>query len=129
MSQQNVDLVRSAYEAFGRGDTETVGSLLAETEWHEAEGMPYGGTYTGAEAIFGNVFGPITQDVEGFTAGPDEILDAGEEKVVSLGRYGGRGSNGAVDVPFAHVWTVRDSKIVRFDQYADTKLFCQAVGR
>jgi len=129
MSQQNVDLVRSAYEAFGRGDTETVGSLLAETEWHEAEGMPYGGTYTGAEAIFGNVFGPITQDVEGFTAGPDEILDAGEEKVVSLGRYGGRGSNGPVDVPFAHVWTVRDSKIVRFDQYADTKLFGQAVGR
>ncbi len=129
MSQQNVDLVRSAYEAFGRGDTETVGSLLAETEWHEAEGMPYGGTYTGAEAIFGNVFGPITQDVEGFTAAPDEILDAGEEKVVSLGRYGGRGSNGAVDVPFAHVWTVRDSKIVRFDQYADTKLFGQAVGR
>jgi len=129
MSQQNVDLVRSAYEAFGRGDTETVGSLRAETEWHEAEGMPYGGTYTGAEAIFGNVFGPITQDVEGFTAGPDEILDAGEEKVVSLGRYGGRGSNGPVDVPFAHVWTVRDSKIVRFDQYADTKLFGQAVGR
>ena len=129
MSQQSVDLVRSAYEAFGRGDTETVGSLLAETEWHEAEGMPYGGTYTGAEAIFGNVFGPISQDVEGFTARPDEILDAGEEKVVSLGRYGGRGGNGPVDVPYAHVWTVRDGKIVRFDQYTDTKLFGQAVGK
>lgn len=129
MSQQNVDLVRGAYEAFGRGDTETVGSLLAETEWHVAEGMPYGGTYTGAEAIFANVFGPISQDVEGFTVGPDEILDAGEEKVVSLGRYGGRGSNGPVDVPFAHVWTVRDGKIMRFDQYTDTKLFGQAVGR
>ncbi len=129
MSEQNVDLVSSAYEAFGRGDTDTVAGLLAETEWHEAQGMPYGGTFTGAEAIFSNVLGPINQDVEGFTARLEEVLDAGDEKVVSLGRYGGQGADGAVDVPFAHVWTVRDGKIVRFVQYTDTKLFGQAVGK
>lgn len=129
MSQANVDLIRTAYEAFGSGDTDTVGRLLATTEWHEAEGMPYGGTYTGAEAVFANVFGPIAADVEGFTARPDELLDAGDEKVVSLGRYRGTGARGEVDVPFAHVWTVRGGEIVRFDQYADTKLFGQAVGK
>lgn len=57
MSQENVDLVRSAYEAFGSGDMDTVTRLLADTEWHEAEGMPYNGTFTGAEAILGNVLG------------------------------------------------------------------------
>jgi ketosteroid isomerase-like protein len=91
--------------------------------------MPYGGTFTGAEAIFGNVLGPMSQDVESFSVRPDELLDAGDEKVVSLGRYGGRGANGAVDVPYAHVWTVRAGRIVRFDQYTDTRLFGQAVGK
>jgi len=129
MSQQNVDVVRSAYEAFGQGDMDTVATLLAETEWHEAEGMPYGGTFTGAEAIFENVLGPINQDVDGLTARPDEILDGGDEKVVSLGKYGGQGANGRVDVPFAHVWTVQDGKIVRFVQYTDTKLFGEALGK
>jgi uncharacterized protein len=57
---------------------EAVQRLLADCEWHEMEGMPYGGVFTGTEAIFGNVFGPITQDVEGFTVAPDELLDAGD---------------------------------------------------
>jgi len=108
---------------------DTVAGLLAETEWHEAEGMPYGGTFTGAEAILANVLGPISQDVEGFIAHAEEVLDAGDEKVVSLGRYGGQAAEGAVDVPFAHVWTVRDGKVVRFVQYTDTKLFSQALGK
>jgi ketosteroid isomerase-like protein len=129
MSEQNVDLVRSAYDAFGSGDMEALGRLLATTEWHEADGMPYGGVYNGFEAIAGNVFGPINEDVEGFTARPVEILDAGDEKVVSLGRYAGQGANGAVDVPYAHVWTVQDGKVVRFVQYADTKLFVDAVEK
>jgi uncharacterized protein len=108
---------------------EALGGLLATTEWHEADGMPYGGVYSGFEAIAGNVFGPINEDVESFTARPDELLDAGDEKVVSLGRYRGQGANGPVDVPFAHVWTVRGDKLVRFVQYADTKLFGEAVGK
>ena len=129
MSQQNVDVVRSTYEAFGKGDMDAVGAALATTVWHEAEGMPYGGTFTGAEAIFENVFGPISQDVENFSARPDELLDGGDEKVVSLGRYSGQGANGPVDVAFAHVWTVRDGKIVHFVQHTDTKLFGEAVGK
>ena len=128
MSQENVDLVRSVYEAFGTGDMEAVQRLLADCEWHEMEGMPYGGVFVGPEAIFGNVFGPIAQDVEDFKAAPDELLDAGD-RVVSLGRYSGRGSAGPVDAAFAHVWTVGDGQITKFVQYADTRRFGDAVGR
>lgn len=128
MSQENVDLVRSAYEAFGSGDMDTVGRLLAETEWHEAAGMPYGGTFTGAEAIFSNVLGPISQDVEGFSVQTEEILDAGD-KVISIGNYRGQGANGPLDARYAHVWEIRNGAVVRFEQFADTKLFSQAVGK
>jgi uncharacterized protein len=92
------------------------------------EGMPYGGVFTGTKAIFGNVFGPITQDVEGFTVAPDELLDAGD-RVVSLGRYSGSGSAGPLDAAFAHVWTVDGDRVTKFVQYADTRRFGDAVGR
>ena len=124
-----VELVRSAYEAFGSGDIPTVASMLAETEWHEAKGMPYGGVFTGADAIFGNVLGPIAQDVEGFRATPEEILPVGDDQVLSVGTYTGKGAAGPLDARFAHLWTVRDQKVVRFEQFADTKLFGEAVGK
>ena len=124
-----VELVRGAYEAFGNGDIPKVASMLAETEWHEAQGMPYGGVYKGAEEIFGNVLGPIAQDVEGFQVTPEEILPVGDDRAISLGRYTGKGANGPVDVRYAHLWTIRDDKVVKFEQFADTKLFSDAVGK
>ncbi len=59
--------------------------LLSNTHWVEATGMPYGGTYLGFGDVAANVFGPITSDVQGFTAKPDEIIPAGEDRVPALG--------------------------------------------
>jgi len=90
-------------------------------EWTEAEGFPYGGTYTGASAILENVFVKLATEWENFAAVPDEFLDAGD-KVVVLGTYSGRynATGKSMKVPFAHVWTLRDGKIVKFVQYTDT---------
>ena len=129
MSQENVDLVTRASQAFGAGDMDTVVGMLAGTEWHEAAGMPYGGVHRGPQEILGNVLGPISQDVQDFSAKPDEIHAVGDDRVLSLGRYRGKGSAGEVDVPYAHLWTVRDGALVKFVQYADTKLFRDAVGQ
>ncbi len=65
----------------------------------------------------------------GFTADPDEILELDESRVIARGRYGGEGVNGPLDVPFIHTWTLRDGVIVRFEQLADTRKFCDAVGK
>ena len=128
MSSDRMDVVRSIYEALGRGDIEAVTSLLRKTEWHEAEGMPYGGTYQGSEAILQNVFGPIASDVQGFSARPGELLPAGDDRVLALGRYRGTGSKGEVDAAFAHLWTVREGRIVKFVQYADTHQDREAIA-
>ena len=128
MAQERLDVVRGLYEAFGLGDMDRIAELIAETEWEEAEGMPYGGRYRGAEAVFQNVFGPITADVENFSARPDEILPAGDDRVLALGRYRGTGRSGEVDVAYAHVWTVQGGRIVKFVQYADTPNFWTAIG-
>jgi ketosteroid isomerase-like protein len=130
MSAQSIELVRGVYEAFGRGDVPGVlGSFDAEIEWHEADGLPYGGVHRGPDAVAGNVFGPITQDIPDFRVAPKEFFDSGDE-VVTLGRYLGTGQETGVelDVPFAHAWTVRDGKVVRFRQYVDTVKFNEVLA-
>jgi hypothetical protein len=79
MGEQSVDVVRGVYEAFGRGDVPAVlGAMADDIEWHEAEGMPYGGVYHGGEAVAQNVFGPITQDIPDFAVKPEEFIASGD---------------------------------------------------
>jgi ketosteroid isomerase-like protein len=123
-----VQTVQQLYAAFGEGDAARLEELLADTHWVEAAGMPYGGIYRGFGEVAANVFGPITNDVQGFTAKPDEIIPAGDDRVLAVGTYRGNGAAGEVATPFAHLWTVRDGRVTHFVQYADTYLFRQAVG-
>lgn len=123
-----VEIVSRVYQSFGNGDAAALAALLADVDWYEAEGMPYGGRYRGFEEVAVNVFGPIGKDVEGFTAKPDAIVPAGDDQVLATGRYRGSASAGAVDVAFAHLWTVTNGQIARFVQYADTHLYRQALG-
>ena len=130
MAQTNVELVRGVYDAFARGDVDAVfAAMKPDIEWDESEGMPYGGVYHGREAIVENVFGPILADVEGFSAAPDEVLALDDARVMARGRHGGNGVAGPVDARFVHIWTVAGGKVSRYEQLADTRRFCDAVGK
>ena len=130
VAQVNVELVRGVYDAFAAGDVNAVfASMKADIEWDESEGMPYGGVYQGRDEIVTNVFGPILADVEGFSADPDEILALDDARVIARGRHGGRGTVGPVDARFVHIWTITDGKVSRYEQLADTRRFCDAVGK
>jgi uncharacterized protein len=127
--EQNVKVVKGIYDAFGKGDVPAVLAAMADDiEWHEAEGMPYGGVYHGGEAVAENVFGPITQDVADFTVTPEEFVASGDTVAV-VGRYTGTGksSGNGLDVPFVHVWDARGGKIARFRQFVDTAKFLEVV--
>lgn len=129
MGAQSVDVVRGVYEALGRGDVPAVlGAMSDDIEWHEAEGMPYGGVYHGGEAVAKNVFGPITQDVSAFAVTPEEFIASGDAVAV-VARYTGTGaaSGERLDLPVVHVWDVRDGKITRFRQFVDTAKFLEVV--
>ena len=123
-----VQTVQQLYSAFANGDASSLQELLADTNWVEAAGLPYGGVYRGFGEVAENVFGPIMGDVQEFTAKPDEIIPAGEDGVLARGTYRGTGAAGELAAPFAHLWTVRDGRITNFVQYVDTHLFRQAIG-
>lgn len=126
---ENIQLISGAYDAFGRGDMAAVLDLLADVEWTEAAGMPYGGTFRGGQAVLGNVFAPLAADVRNFAARPDELLEVDGNRVLAIGTYRGDAANGPLSVRFAHLWSVMDGRIVRFEQFADSHTFRQAVGK
>jgi uncharacterized protein len=129
MSEQSVEIVEGIYGAFGRGDVPAVlGSFADDIEWFEADGMPYGGLHRGPEAVAQNVFGPITEDVEGFAVTPEELIGSGAT-VAAVVRYTGTGkaTGKALDVPVVHVWDIRDGKATRFRQFIDTVKFAEVV--
>lgn len=123
-----VETVQRLYDAFAAGDGDTLSRLLADTHWIEAAGGPYGGTYQGFSQIAENVFGPISRDVQDFTATPDELLPIDGDRVLALGRYRGSTSAGPLDTRFAHLWSIENDRVSRFEQFTDTHEWVKAVA-
>ena len=129
MGEQSVEVVKGVYASFAQGDMPAVlGAFADDIEWHEAEGMPYGGVYRGGDAVVQNVFAPIATDVEGFAVTAEEFVGSGDT-VAAVVRYTGTGkvTVKTLDVPVVHVLDVRDGKVTRFRQFIDTVKFAEVV--
>ena len=132
MSTENVNTVRGMYEAFGTGDIPTViAALDPQIEWWEAENFIYAdkNPYVGPNSVLEGVFMRIGGEWEGFAVSPKEVLDAGET-VIGHGYYSGtyRRTGKKVRAQFAHLFSFRDGKIIKFQQYTDTAQFKEAVS-
>jgi ketosteroid isomerase-like protein len=125
-----VDTVRRFYDVLGRGDVPAVLSLLdVQVEWTEAERFPYyGGTWHGPQAVLANLLRPLSSDWDGFSVTVQEFIAEGD-RVVSLGTYSGtfKKTGRSFSAAFAHVWTVRDDKLARFDMHTDTAKVLEAM--
>jgi ketosteroid isomerase-like protein len=133
VTMSNVHLVKSLYEAFGRGDMATVlGGMDPAIEWHEAESNPYmpsGDAWVGPDAVLQNLFMKLGADWDRFTVHPRTFHDAGDTVVVE-GRYTGtcKATGKAFDSQMCHVWRLRDGKATRFQQYVDTARLHEVMG-
>jgi ketosteroid isomerase-like protein len=101
-------------------------------EWNEAENFIYadGNPYIGPQAVLGGVFTRVGAEWDGFSVIPEQML-AADDTVVCFGRYKGtyKSTATAVNAQFVHVFTFRDGKVVKFQQYTDTHQFQSAAGR
>ena len=60
---------------------------------------------------------------------PEEFVDGGDRVVVTVRLQGrGRGSGVDIDARFYDVYTLRDSKIVRMDQFTERSEALEAMG-
>jgi ketosteroid isomerase-like protein len=129
---QSRDIIQHVYEAFGRGDVPGVlGTFDPGIDWREADGFLYAdrNPYVGPQAVAEGVFQRVVTDIADFAVHPERFVDGGDTVVVE-GRYKGtwKATGAAVDAQFAHVWQLREGKIVRFQQYTDTRQWAKAAG-
>jgi ketosteroid isomerase-like protein len=132
VSQENVKTVQGMYEAFGKGEIAMViAALDPQVEWWEAENFIYddGNPYSGPDAVLNGVFVRIGTEWEAFAVSPKEVLDAGDT-VIGHGYYSGtyKKTGKQARAQFAHFFTFRDGKIVKFQQYTDTQQFKQVIA-
>jgi ketosteroid isomerase-like protein len=124
-SMDNVKLMKSLYDAFGRGDIPAVlGAMSSDIKWHQAESNPYrpsGEAWVGPDAVLNNLFMKLGAEWDGFAVHPKLFHDAGGSIIVE-GRYSGtyKATGKNMDTQFCHVWDVKDAKLARFQQYVDT---------
>lgn len=118
--------VRQFYE-----DDQMLFESLAETvEWHETEGLPYGGVYKGKEETMQGVFSHIMADWEDFSAKADQVLPVGRDKVLTTGRYDAvyKATGKHMNATFAHLYTFANGKVVKFQQFGDSAKFAEAMS-
>ena len=132
MSAENVKTVESMYAAFATGDVPTVlAGLDPKVEWWEAENFIYaeGNPYVGPQSVLQGVFMRLATEWDGFSVAPTGVLDAGDT-AIGHGYYSGtyKQTGKQVRAQFAHFFTFRDGKIVKFQQYTDTAQFKDAVA-
>ena len=118
----NIELIKKFYSAFKNNDTEAYRQLCDEKiEWITLEGMPHGGRYVGLDAIFGDYFPHMLSNFTEFHAIPETFLES-DKHVTVIGRYHGVSKQGKkFDVPFSHIYQIKDNKITNFKQFTDTK--------
>lgn len=132
MSQENMGVIRGMYESFSKGDvTSVLGQMHQNIEWREAENFIYAdrNPYHGPQAVLEGVLMRLASEWADFRVMPEEWLDAGNHIVV-LGTYSGRHQETGREVraQFAHIWGVTHGRVVRFQQYTDTKQFAEAIA-
>ena len=132
MSEENLQIVRGLYEAFGNGDVPGVLSKFAnDIEWREADNFidADGNPYIGPPAVLEGVFMRLATEWDSFVVHQDSIMSAGNQ-VIAFGTYTGtyKKTGKSVRAQMVHVWDIKDGKAVKFQQYTDTKQFADAVS-
>jgi ketosteroid isomerase-like protein len=117
MSQENVEIVRAAFDAWSRGDWDgTVKDAAPGTEfdWSRAYG-PYRGVYRLAE--WRQLIEDFAGTFESARIEANEFIDGGDYVFVPVTTYT-RGRAGIeATAGGSHVWTIRDGAVVRVCYY------------
>lgn len=119
ISQTNVEVIKSVYDALARQDIPTLFGLFApDIRVTQSPDLPWGGDYSGlngAKEFLQRVKTHLDSHVV-----LGAVIEAGDH-VVFTGRTEGivKTKGHSFNAAFVHVWSLRDGKIVRFQPYVD----------
>jgi ketosteroid isomerase-like protein len=119
-----LEVVQTAYAAFGRGDLPAILNLVSENvDWKfiGSRGLPYTGIFRTKNEVakwFASI--PEADDIQAFE--PREFINGGEHvTVLGWERTRALPSGKVFESEWTHVFTVRDGRVVRFWGMYDTE--------
>jgi steroid delta-isomerase-like uncharacterized protein len=123
---ENTGIIQNLYDNFKTGNIPGISAAMdPNIVWNEAENFPLadGNPYIGFDAIAAGVFARIGSEWEYWNLTDIELHDMANNKVLATGRYSAKyKKNGAeINLQMAHLWTLKEGKVVAFQQFADTK--------
>ena len=131
VSQENVQIVRGAFQAFAEGGLDAMAGFWAtDINWRAMEGaIDDVGEMQGAEALR-RYYEDWLDMFDGVTVVPEELLDIGEDRVLAVLHVTGRAKASRVETElrYAVICTVRDGKIARGREYFDRAEALESVG-
>ena len=117
MADQNVDIVRGAYDSFSRGDVPGVLDMLSDDiEWNVPPPLPQAMEAHGRDDV-GRFFERLGSVYDGIDIQVEDLVASGD-RVCVIGHGSGKANGRDVDWGFTHCWKLADGKAVRFDEYA-----------
>ena len=117
MASANVDLVRSIYADWGRGDFSGLEWAHAEIEYVNPPGAIEPGTRRG-RAAFRRAIASVLDGWETWHIEPRKLEAFGDQVAVVVSyRARGRASGAEVTGLESALWTVRDGKVVRYEWF------------
>jgi len=130
MSQENLEIVKRALDAFSSGDADAFADLTTpDVEWKTGLGAIEGGEIFHGRSGVEKYFKRLSSAWDEFRFIPDEFRDR-DDVVLVLGRLEGRGRGGGVpvDSPVGAVWDLREGKICRLRAYLDRAEASEVAG-
>ena len=122
MASANLDLVRSIFAAWGRGDFSSVEWAHPEIEFVIADG-PAPGSWTGLAAM-AEAWRDAVSAWEAYRIEADDYRELDDERVLVLTRRGGRGKTsglelGQIGTRGANLFHIRGGKVTRLVSYGN----------
>ena len=127
--QNNTALIKSCYDAYGRGDVQAILNTLApNVEWvtEGPSAIPYAGRYTGSAKVR-EFFNALGSTLENPNLAIDDYIAQGD-KVATSGRFSAtvKATGKRFDTAVAHVFTIQSGKITQFLDFFDTSTVADA---
>ncbi|WP_240486167.1 nuclear transport factor 2 family protein [Aquimarina atlantica] len=129
-TMNTLDIIKSTYE--GKTAEENGKNLqkhLSENiNWTETKGFPYAGTYSSYKEIVDHVFSRLAAEWIDYKFTVEDYV-AVKNKVVAYGTYSGtyKKTNQYFEARVAHIWKLKNNKIISFEQFVDSKSVVDAM--
>jgi uncharacterized protein len=129
MSQENVEVVRRAFEAFSRDDWDAfIGMLDPEIEWATTGQFVGGQVYRGHAGVR-EFLDALGGEFDGFHAEPQGFASASDVVVADIRVSGtGKRSGAPVELQFTVVASLRSGRVIRVRNFLERQEALKAAG-